>query len=863
MPAPVKPSSLLPLLLATLPLAAADFPYAPADLVFEEKDGIVAFEAEHAFDQKLTEQRQWYLTTADSTPSISPDGDPSNIAGASGGAYLEILPDTRRTHGDKLISGQNFCNEPGKIAILSYKIHFNTPGTYWIWARALSTTTEDNGLHFGIDGSWPETAQRWQTVVKRKWHWESKQRTEKAHSGVRGILTLEVDKPGLHTIHVSMREDGIEIDKFLFANRKDYQPDGLGPDPVVKSGKLPAAFPFVKGEAPTAVAPTVPLVQPRKPDGKGGVELSGDAKQWHAVTLTLDGPYAREQDNKPNPFTDCRMTVKFTHESGSPSYLVPGYFAADGDAANSSADSGTKWRAHLSPDKAGTWSYAVSFRRGEGAALSEQVSGAPLAPFDGVKGTFKIAATDKSAPDFRARGRLTYVGKHHLQFAGDKSYFLKAGADAPETLLGYKDFDGTRANNPGKVKLKTYQPHVRDWKSGDPSWKDGKGKGLVGALNYLSSKGMNAFSFLPYNAGGDGDNVWPFISRNDKFHYDCSKLDQWGIVFEHGTNNGLFLHFKMQETEMDDNRGHKGSKNVPTSLDGGDLGPQRKLYCRELIARYGHNLALNWNLGEENTQSTEQQMAMAGYIKTVDPYDHHIVVHTFPNQQEKVYRPLLGKDSPFTGASLQNSSVLKCHHEVVGWTRASAKAGKPWAIAFDEPGDAGFGMPPDDSYPGMAKLRKGKDGNKIPTVDQVRKYTLWGTLMAGGYGVEYYFGYKLPQNDLLCEDWRSRDLSWDYARHALEFFHNNKIPFQDMKAADELVGNDKFDNSAYCFADEGKTWLVYLPDGGGCELRLPGKSHFNITWFNPRTGKLGKTTPLKSVDLQAPDKNDWLAIVSR
>jgi len=41
--------------------------------------------------------------------------------------------------------------------------------------------------------------------------------------------------------------------------------------------------------------------------------------------------------------------------------------------------------------------------------------------------------------------------------------------------------------------------------------------------------------------------------------------------------------------------------------------------------------------------------------------------------------------------------VTKCHHEVVGWTRASAEAGKPWAIAFDEPGDAGWDMPPDDN----------------------------------------------------------------------------------------------------------------------------------------------------------------------
>ena len=65
-----------------------------------------------------------------------------------------------------------------------------------------------------------------------------------------------------------------------------------------------------------------------------GVEVGGELKQWHKVTLTLDGPAAKEQDTAPNPFTDYDFTVTFTHASGAPSYRVPGYFAADGNAAN-------------------------------------------------------------------------------------------------------------------------------------------------------------------------------------------------------------------------------------------------------------------------------------------------------------------------------------------------------------------------------------------------------------------------------------------------------------------------------------------------------------------------------------------------
>jgi hypothetical protein len=219
------------------------------------------------------------------------------------------------------------------------------------------------------------------------------------------------------------------------------------------------------------------------------VRITGDVRQWHTVTLTLDGPQADERSNEPNPFRDRRMTVAFVHESGVPAYNVPGYFAADGSAANSSASAGNKWRAHLSPDKAGRWDWRITFVSGSDVAVSASSApnATPVAPFDGLSGSFRVAPSDKIAPDFRALGRLQYVGRHHLRFAGTGGYFLKVGADSPETLLAYADFDGTNAMKPA-VPLKAYAAHVKDWAPGDPVWKDDKGKGLIGAVNYLASR---------------------------------------------------------------------------------------------------------------------------------------------------------------------------------------------------------------------------------------------------------------------------------------------------------------------------------------------------------------------------------------
>lgn len=599
----------------------------------------------------------------------------------------------------------------------------------------------------------------------------------------------------------------------------------------------------------TSIANASPTLKPKLKDSIAKVDITGTNTQWQPVNLTLHGPYASEQDTDTNPFLDHSIFVTFTHSSGSPQYQVPAYFAADGNAAETSANSGSKWRAHFSPDKPGEWTYKTEFYTAQNVALltKKQLSQKSIKPSNQYNYTGKITIkpTPQNAPGFYSEGRLTYVNKPYLQFAGSKRYFLKAGADAPETLLAYTDFDNTIAGKK-KVPLKTYSPHLKDWKKGDPTWKNTKGKGLIGALNYLSAKGMNAFSFLPYNAGGDGDNVWPFTSRNQKFHYDCSKLDQWNIIFTHAQTKGLYLHFKLQETEIDD--------KVPTSLDGGNLGPERKLYCREIIARFSHHLSLNWNLGEENTQTTKQQKDMANYIHEMDPYHHHLVIHTYPKQQDKIYKSLLGF-KPLTGTSLQNSNFKDVHWQTVKWHRASIAAKHPWAIAFDEPGDATYGTPPDPNYPGMPKSHKG------PSIDDARKWVIWGNFLGGGCGVEHYFGYKLPQNDLLCEDWRSREKTWHYARIALDFFYNQKIPFWQMSPNDEAVGNPESKNTTYCLSGR-NLYLLSFPDGGQCQLNLPTtKTPSTIQWFNPRNGQIEKAIPLKSNKITCPDKKDWVAIV--
>lgn len=574
-------------------------------------------------------------------------------------------------------------------------------------------------------------------------------------------------------------------------------------------------------------------------------EISGELKTWYKITLTFTGPETDEQAN-PNPFLDYRLNVTFTREDKS--YLVPGYFAADGNAANSSADSGNQWQVHFAPDQTGIWKYEVSFRRGENIAVSDDPNAGRSAGFmDGETGSFTVEPTDKTDRDFRGRGRLEYVGEHVLRFAETGEYFLKAGADAPENFLAYQDFDGDFKNDGHHDELvKTWQPHVRDWHSGDPAWQNGKGKGIIGAINYLALQGMNVFSFLTLNIAGDDQNVFPYTSYDERVRMDISRLAQWEIVFEHADRLGLYLHFKTQEAENQE------------LLDGGALGVERRLYYRELIARFSHHLALNWNLGEENGawgnhegQTTAERRAMAGYFWEHDPYQHHIVIH---NGQS--FDDLLGDRSALTGVSVQTNrpDFSQVHDAILHWVDESEKAGKPWVVAIDEPGDAQHALIPDQ---------------EDPNHDNARQNALWGMFMSGGAGVEWYFGYAHPESDLTCQDWRSRANMWDQCRYALEFFREYNIPFTEMTNGDELTT----DQNDYCFYKAGELYLVYMKSAGDNRIDLEAhNTTFQVYWFNPRSGgklERGTVHSISGPDAQnignppeAPEQ-DWLVVIRR
>ena len=575
-----------------------------------------------------------------------------------------------------------------------------------------------------------------------------------------------------------------------------------------------------------------------------GPELSAESAAefplWKKLTLSFTGPLADERDPQPgNPFLDYRLTVDFTRPSGE-TVSVPGYFAGDGHLGGS----GDVWRVNLAPDELGDWSFVVRFRTGIDVAIDlAPMAGTPTAP-DGERGTFTVVPPSEDVPGFHTWGLLEDVGGHYLKFR-DGPYFLKVGVDSPENFLAYRGFDNT-FDQPGGLGtsgllegLHRYPSHVADWRPRDPWFKSAEtgydARGIIGALNYLSSQGVNSIYFLPMNLGGDGRDTAPFVgfAKNtfDKTHYNVSKLAQWGVVLDHAQSVDILLHVVLAETEP-------GNENW---LDEGKLGRERKLFFREMVARFGHAVALKWNLSEENDWPAADLRAFADYLSALDPYDHPIAFHTHvlpPGGGYGPYAEVLG-DPRFVSTSIQTTPDFAGEHAEF-WRQRSASSGRPWTVEIDELAPAGIGL---------------TDTNAV----ELRKKVLYDVLFGGGQ-LEWYCGYHpLPLGgDLRLEDFRTREEMWTYSRHARGLMER-ELPFWEMQPMDSLVQGEHADHGgAEVFAKSGEVYAVYYPNASQTgTLDLSGETGtFRARWFDPRTGVAHPTSALVQggapVDVGAP-----------
>ena len=587
---------------------------------------------------------------------------------------------------------------------------------------------------------------------------------------------------------------------------------------------------------------------------------SGERKVWYTIGLDFNGPSASAPDNSPNPFLDYRLQVIFTGPGGQV-YNVPGFFDGDGKGG----PSGTVWRGLFTPDEPG-WHYRAVMKKGDKIAISTDPMAGNSVSINNSEGDFQIIPMDVNAPGFYGKGRLVHEnGSYYLKTLGDGKYWIKGGTDSPENFLACSDFSNTVLNADRPEWHHTYAAHVKDWKEGDPTWDNGKGRGIIGALNYLSEHHVNSIYVLLMNIGGDGKDVNPFAGKvnpegapgDDNLHFDITKLRQWETVFEHAQKEGINIQMVLGE-------GEEANKK---ELDDAQLGTERKLYYREMIARFSHFNALEWNISEEYDidpfpLKPDVVKEFAEYIKKVDPYHHPLTVH---NCRANGFDPFIGNRS-FDLTSFQYYPEAKETEFFYGYgqiteslRRKARDSGKPIAIYMDEFCQASRND--DDAHdPRGFPYSSGQSF--------IRKEVLWPVLLSGGGGIEFISG------DLLSlDDFSTLEPLWNYAWYARKFMMEN-LPYWEMKPMDYLLNNEGsgYYEDGQVFAKPGECYVVYLP-----VATLPGtlnlykdKGEFRMRWYDPRRGQFeGKEKiiqggqPVRFEQSPSSAGEDWVILLQK
>ena len=127
--------------------------------------------------------------------------------------------------------------------------------------------------------------------------------------------------------------------------------------------------------------------------------------------------------------------------------------------------------------------------------------------------------------------------------------------------------------------------------------------------------------------------------------------------------------------------------------------------------------------------------------------------------------------------------------------------------------------------------------------DEVRR-RMWVISMAGGYTTYYY---SLTAWDVISHD--VIPPGYSYCKHLHSFFTGTR--YWEMEPRDDLV------NLGHCLANEGKEYIVYLPDGGAVTLNVQtAELPLVARWFDPGSGreiKIDETVNAGTHEFRVPD----------
>jgi len=335
------------------------------------------------------------------------------------------------------------------------------------------------------------------------------------------------------------------------------------------------------------------------------------------------------------------------------------------------------------------------------------------------------------------------------------------------------------------------------------------------AIDYLAGKGVNSMYIMTHNIDGDGRDVWPWLGDTEAeaktnggsgARFDVEKLEEWRELFEYMQQKGVAVYLILEDD---------------SAWSGYDHGR----YYREMVARFGYLPGLLFNLGEEYTEgnSLADGLYYAQELKDIDPYDHPIAIHDINSVNDSY---ISAAQLDFTSIQTSSADPLLHNQLAIDWiNRCKTLGRRVLLVGFDEP---------------------------RPLMD--RKGWWSGYLGGGVWEVHVASPYDRPM-----DVWET---AWEELGGARVFME--ALPFWQMEPSNSLV----LSGTAFCLADVGEVYGLYLPFGGTVTVDLVEGLSYDYRWWNPANDKGGSFQDGGSVgggqqQFTAPGSGDWALQIIR
>jgi hypothetical protein len=272
-------------------------------------------------------------------------------------------------------------------------------------------------------------------------------------------------------------------------------------------------------------------------------------------------------------------------------------------------------------------------------------------------------------------------------------------------------------------------------------------------------------------------------------------------------------------------------------------GEDEHRFIRYAVNRFGPFSNITWDLGDDlDSYRDEKWTHETGVlIQNLDPYTHLETSHPAVTNDHQ------DRAASWFGFTSYQEWSRKQHELILASRKLQEKTGRIIPQTNEE-----YGY--EDHYPFWAA----PDSDRA---DALRR-TAWDIYMAGGYqtaGESARRGTNIRPD--LGGGWmngRGDDTQTMFLGygHIVDFF--TSFDWWKTNPHDELVNN-----GAYCVADPGKTYAVYLPHGGKVTIQLQS-GRYRATWFSAVTGEKIELPPADGpawTSPEAPNQYDWALLL--